>query len=441
MRRCVVSQLAIIADDLSSATDCGIQVARAGLRTYVPLGTYRISERAEIVDVLSVDTDSRNLSSSRAYEEVHKATLEVAGAGFSQVYKSMDSTLRGNVGVEIDAVLDASSFDCAIVAPAYPLYGRKTLGGMHFLYGTPINETEFATDPQCPVVEADLIRLFSFQSSRKVGRVSLETLRDGAPAVGHRLGDLLSGGIELAVFDIEEEADLDRLVATVAAANLRVLWVGSTGLARCVPRAIGATAANGQPAMERNRRDPMLIVSGSVSEVTEGQLAAVNRELGVVLVELDPFKVIEGGSPAWEEQARCASLLSSSIGAGMDTALHLPFGRENISKAQELGRSLGQDRNRVAEMIMASLADTTTGIVKDHRVRGLVLTGGDTARAVTRALGGRAMRILLEVEPGIPLCQLLGPTETLIVIKAGGFGSPDVLEKAAAMTRKVRVEN
>src|SRR3990172_3397677 len=128
MRRCVVSQLAIIADDLSSATDCGIQVARAGLRTYVPLGTYRISERAEIVDVLSVDTDSRNLSSSRADEEVHKATLEVAGAGFSQVYKSMDSTLRGNVGVEIDAVLDASSFDCAIVAPASPLYGRKTLG-------------------------------------------------------------------------------------------------------------------------------------------------------------------------------------------------------------------------------------------------------------------------------------------------------------------------
>jgi uncharacterized protein YgbK (DUF1537 family) len=435
-----VNQLAIVADDLSSATDCGIQVAKTGLRTYVPLFTYKIPERSELVDVISVDTDSRNLPSSLAYEEVFKAAKELIGAGFTQVYKSMDSTLRGNVGAEIDAVLDSSSFDCAVVAPAYPLYGRKTLGGFHFLHDKLINQTEFATDPQCPVVEANLERLLSSQSSRNVGNISLETLRGGAPSVKQRIEELLSGGIELVVFDIEEEADLDRLVETVHEANIRVLWVGSTGLARCMPRAIGARAVSGQLGMDGKRNEPLLLVSGSVSEVTHSQINEMNKKNGGVLVQLNPFKIIEGGSCARGELDRCTLLLLKSIDSGKDSILHLPFGRENINQAQELGWQLGLDRNEVSKKIMSSLASITTRILAEHQVRGLVLTGGDTAKAITKVLNGRAMRILLEVEPGIPLCQLLGPVETLIVTKAGGFGSQDVLEKAADLTRNVQLE-
>ena len=155
-----MSQLAIIADDLSSATDCGIQVAKSGLQTLVPLEGTPVASAAQEADVVSLDTDSRMIPPAEAYRRVKAAASAVVSAGFRHIYKSMDSTLRGNLGAEVDAVLDVFRAELAVVAPAYPLYGRTTVGGKHFLNGKPITESEFATDPGTPVTEADLVRLF-----------------------------------------------------------------------------------------------------------------------------------------------------------------------------------------------------------------------------------------------------------------------------------------
>ena len=121
-------------------------------------------------------------------------------AGFRSVYKSGDSTLRGNLGAEIDAVFDVFDFDLAVVAPAFPLYGRTTTGGKHFLNDEPIHQTEFATDPQYPVLENDLVRLLSQQSKHKVDLAPLDTLRAGAAAVAKRLGGCLTYVSQTATF-------------------------------------------------------------------------------------------------------------------------------------------------------------------------------------------------------------------------------------------------
>jgi uncharacterized protein YgbK (DUF1537 family) len=59
----------------------------------------------------------------------------------------------------------------------------------------------------------------------------------------------------------------------------------------------------------------------------------------------------------------------------------------------------------------------------------LVLTGGQTARLVCETLGVHGVRILGEVQPGIPVGRLEGGAwdQTLVVTKAGGFGGPDAL--------------
>jgi uncharacterized protein YgbK (DUF1537 family) len=62
----------------------------------------------------------------------------------------------------------------------------------------------------------------------------------------------------------------------------------------------------------------------------------------------------------------------------------------------------------------------------------MVLTGGDTAIEVCRALEADSLEVLEEVAPGIPLCELSG-TRTgpiRVVTKAGGFGDRDALIKA-----------
>src|SRR5574338_1521295 len=93
-----MTRLAIIADDLSSATDCGAQVVRSGLSVVVPLGSYALPEEALGTQVISVDTDSRSLSADQAYAKVRAATQQLVAGGWTHFYKSIDSTLRGNLG-------------------------------------------------------------------------------------------------------------------------------------------------------------------------------------------------------------------------------------------------------------------------------------------------------------------------------------------------------
>ncbi len=180
-----MSRVAIIADDLSSATDCGVAFSRRGMRTLVPLGSLGDLRRLPFdADVLSLDADSRALSPREAYEEIARAANALRGAGsVGEVYKSIDSTLRGNLGAEIDAAMDVFEADLAVVAPAFPLHGRTTVGGRHFLHGVPMDKTEMARDPACPVKESDLVALASSQSKRRAGLVDLGTLRAGGEAI------------------------------------------------------------------------------------------------------------------------------------------------------------------------------------------------------------------------------------------------------------------
>ncbi len=58
-----------------------------------------------------------------------------------------------------------------------------------------------------------------------------------------------------------------------------------------------------------------------------------------------------------------------------------------------------------------------------------MLTGGETAIAVLRALGAQGLRLTGQLEPGLALGALAGgPFDGLIVMtKAGGFGDVDAL--------------
>jgi uncharacterized protein YgbK (DUF1537 family) len=70
------------------------------------------------------------------------------------------------------------------------------------------------------------------------------------------------------------------------------------------------------------------------------------------------------------------------------------------------------------------LADAAAWVLERVPLAGLVITGGDTARAVCCTLGATALRILGEVQAGVPAGTLIsGAYDGLrVVTKAGGFG-------------------
>src|SRR5688572_20935009 len=287
MARPAMTKLAIIADDLSSATDCGAQVVRSGLSVVVPLGSYSLPIQARSAQVISVDTDSRSLSADQAYAKVRAASQQLVSEGWTNFYKSVDSTLRGNLGSEIEAVLDIVKPDCAIIAPAFPKYGRTTVEGGQYLRGRPLHETEFGTDPTAPVKDADIARRLAEGSQRKAGRLMLDQVRAEPTQIINAVQGLLADGIELVVVDIAEQEDLKRICLVLAQSDLRVVWVGSTGLAEFVPLAFGV-ASTSNP-FDRDRAidsRPALALVGSASETTRQQLQHAQTNNGLNIINL-----------------------------------------------------------------------------------------------------------------------------------------------------------
>src|SRR5688500_898882 len=114
--RCIPSEpmpkLLVIADDLSGATDVGVQFAKQGVRAFVTIRStdtrQNLAELFAASEVVLVDIESRHVAPEEAGRRVMELVEEAFAAGVKLFYKKTDSTLRGNVGAELDALLKVS---------------------------------------------------------------------------------------------------------------------------------------------------------------------------------------------------------------------------------------------------------------------------------------------------------------------------------------------
>ncbi len=419
-------ELALVADDLSSATDCGVQLARWGLRVTVPL--HRVDDWPTLpsTDVMSVTTESRLGSGADAYALTRRAAQQLSNLGYRHFYKSMDSTLRGNVADEVRAVLEVAQPDLVLAAPAFPTYGRTTEGGVQHLRGLPMHLTEFGTDPVNPVRESSVPALLAPLGLASAALTLAEVRAPGAELAAS-LTTLAAAGRQLLIADAAEEDDLARLVQAVARARLVPLWVGSTGLA-------GHVGAYFRPSPLPAIVDlpehpaPGLILAGTASEHTRQQFDVLAERPDVAILKANPFALAAGGAEAQAEHDRCLAFALHAIRHGQSPAIGLLSDRAEVAAVTAQSAQAGQTPALVAQRISLALARLAEAIVTAApALTGLAVTGGETASAVCAALGAQAVEIVREVEPGIPLTRLVGPRPALIVIKAGAFGSPAAL--------------
>jgi D-threonate/D-erythronate kinase len=313
------------------------------------------------------------------------------------VYKKLDSTLRGPIAAELAAALGATGRGRAVVAPAFPSAGRTTVGGVQLVRGVPVHETEAKNDPRTPVREGHVPTLLatSFPSVRSL---SVEDLADPT-AVRRALEDAVC-----VVADATREEDLEALVRAVPDPG-EVLWAGSAGLALALGNAYpgphaGAVSAPPTPV----RR--ILVVVGSLSAVSRGQLRTLAEECG------------------------CAAV---PVAAGRSGAVEQALGavRAALSKSTCAAVHSTEDRNASgAGSFVEVLAEVVVGLSKEDLFDALVLTGGDTAVGVARRLGAVGIRLEGEVEPGVPVGTLIGPSPYRVVTKAGAFGETGTLVRA-----------
>ncbi|MDQ3328269.1 MAG: four-carbon acid sugar kinase family protein [Chloroflexota bacterium] len=402
-------RIAITADDLTGASDTGVQLARRSLHTIVALDPHQLGSLPDC-DVLVVDTDSRALTGPEAYATVARAVRAVIAAGYQPAYKKVDSTLRGNIGAELDAVMDEAGFALAALAPAFPATGRTTAGGQHLLHGVPAAETEAAHDPRGGVRDSALLRLLRRQSRREAALVDLATVRAGTDATLAALMILHERRAAILVFDAETDADLETIAVALSRCPQRVLWAGSAGLAAHLPDTLDLPLTVRRSPAFVPVDGPILIVVGTASHITRTQVARLAELPEVTIVAQDPSALVAG-----RDSARLGAKVTQMLAAGRNTALTL---------------SAETTTNLLPAHIADALGALAASVLRTGLPQGVILTGGDTARAVCRHLQATGIRLLDELAPGVPVGTLTGAPPLLIVTKAGAFGTPSTLVDA-----------
>jgi uncharacterized protein YgbK (DUF1537 family) len=419
-----MNNIVVIADDLTGAADTGVQFCPffevTTLVSYQQLDRILEPSSASFSQATAVYTNSRALAAQAAKHRLISVAQGLAKKQPLWIYKKIDSCMRGNVGSEADALLDAFGYEVSFITPAFPELGRTTENDIHRVHGIPLNQTEISRDPITPVKESHLTRIVQSKSRYPVGHVAAAYLNGTETELQGEIERQVLRGFRHLVFDAANRYHLDRIARIVYSFPGKVLPVGSAGLAGSLtePLSPGKKAVKSGPKI--NGTGCNLLVCGTTSEVTAQQIDN--------LVQRYSYELIQLGSGMLADPNRSGGF-SNTVAATRSTLLKknvvLTITPQQYSQTAPRQAAL----QPAAASIVSGLGFFTAEVIAVVKPGNLFLTGGDTADAVLTAIEAAGIRIQGEVVAGVVQGELFGgPLNGLpVVTKAGAFGHKDTL--------------
>jgi len=415
----------VIADDLTGANDTALQFHMKGANTRILLDfSEEITSNAG-TQVWAVATETRNVEPKLALENIVKNTQDlIEKINPDYVYKKIDSTLRGNIAVEVMGVLDVLEFDAAIICPALPTEGRMTIGGYHLLKGVPIERTEMARDPHSPITDSHIPTLLKKQMNEEyqnlVGLIEFKTVVGGAARILTEIKKLLQEGKKLIVADAASVVDIEQIALAINKSEFKLLPVGSAALGLAMSNYWLSDIENSDTENHFPKL-PKFIVSGSATQITANQIDNLDKSDdfdNVLTINLDLRTVLNGVTEEFVE--RCVNNLKQNNTVVVNTS-HLIINFDGFSED-----SLNADLTKanLASVITDFLAELTRRVTEKIQVI-LITLGGETSYKCCSAIGADQLQLLDEVAPAIPLCMDLNAQ--LIVTKSGNLGGANTL--------------
>lgn len=267
----------LLADDLTGACDAAVHFAARG---HLTSAAASLDCEVRGARVWAVNTESRDLGCAAIERLMAKASAGLPIGRATVIFKKIDSTLRGNAGMETMAALAAFGCELAVFTPALPALGRTVESGSLRVAGSAQFE---------PVELAGWLRAQGVDGFAHV--------RAGA------IAGAVAGGARLVSLDAVSDGDLDRIVAEALALGRRILWAGSAGLAAALARALPAGRSAMPPAPRV--RGPVLFGIGSTHAATLAQreaLAAARPMVSMTATAASAESIaraLAGGSHVW----------------------------------------------------------------------------------------------------------------------------------------------
>lgn len=421
-----MADIVVIADDLTGANATGVlfENKKIKIATFLDLLTYFKEEKGAYkdYDVISINTDSRSIEKEEAYNRVYNITNSFKSKDIKLLSKRIDSTVRGNVGSEIDAVLDSLADDyLAIVVPAFPASNRITIGGHLLVNSIPLERTDVAKDPKTPVETSCVSKIIARQSKYKIGRIELSSLKNNVQEIIKEINSLKKEGTRIIVFDAVNQKDINKIADVVSKLKYPVVSVDPGPF----------TLALGVKSLSNNGNEDRSILAtiGSATNLTRTQVANLEENTNSLLVLVDSKKLLGAGKEA--EIERVSNKIINNIDNYEVVGMVSSKTEEDVFDLNELSRKLSLSRDQIAHKISDGLAMISKQVLNSaaNKIGGIFITGGDITIAVSKAIKTVGIAVQEEVLPLAVYGRILGGDyDGLPIITKGGLiGNSDAI--------------
>lgn len=415
----------IVADDLTGANDTALQFHMKGANTQILLDDELTPANLKTTQTWAISTESRNVEPDVAFEKTKSATAFLKEKiNPDYFYKKIDSTVRGNIAVEVLAMLDVLEFDAAVIIPAFPAEGRVTVGGYHLLKGVPIERTEMARDPHSPIFESHLPTLLTSQldETKKdlTASIELKTVMKGAGPILMKLKELIGAGKKIIVVDAVSTVDIEQIVLAIGKSDYNILPTGTAATAQ-VLSGLWLPDLKPQHFSKTFPELPKLVISGSATQITANQITKLEESddfENILMVNLDMKTVLGGVTDEMVDR------IATNLGTNNIVAVHTANLIRDFDGFSEDSLNAELTKANLANVITDYLAELTRQVVAKKDVI-LITLGGETSYKCCEAIGANQLQLIDEVAPAIALC--LDHNARWIVTKSGNLGGVNTL--------------
>lgn len=417
-------EIAIIADDFTGANANGALLTAKGFSSATCLSPDQWNPRDfDAYTAVSLNAESRLLARDKAWNAIYAAIMLFAASRPALISKRVDSTLRGNVGAELEAAVKAMddtyghSESMAVLVPSYPSSGRICVGGYVIVHGIPLERSPIAQDAATPIKNTSALKIIAEQSRIKCGFVPLEKILCGAGAVTEAIMNLKRSGCRVAVCDAVSDEDIATIAQALASVDFPILAVDPGPFTA----ELAAVRVKAPRAQYENR---IFLSVGSTSELTRTQLEALRLTHPCHIVTVNVKNVLKGGETLENERARVSTSLLGHPDEATVLGICTASGPEDVFPMEEMARSLGSSPSAVSQKINDFLSGITLQMLgrPEMRFGGLYTSGGEVTVSTIRTLGAGGFSVRDQVLPLAVYGHIIGGSHPdMPMITKGGF--------------------
>ena len=402
----------VIADDLTGSNATCSLFKKIGLRAASILKLQ--GDRNYDVDVISYSTASRGLDKEEAYNKVSEAIKILKNKDVLVYNKRIDSTLRGNIGTEINAMLDNLEDDrIAVVVPAYPDSGRIVVNKTMLVNGVLLENSDAGKDPKTPIKTSCVESLVQKDIKYSSTYFTLSDIAQPIEEIAKKIQEAIKKSRVL-IFDAVNNEDIIKISKAIIHSDINIITVDPGPF----------TLYYSKELQKKNHLEKkILMVIGSVTPTTKKQIEYILQEEDIFLVKMKVEDFFEKET-CLKEIERVISFIKKGI-ANYDLFLVTtsPIGDEKKADLQKLAENLNTTVEEISKIIANTLTETVVKILKEtEKFEGVYSSGGDITIALLEKLKAIGVEIREEVIPLAAYGRIIGGDfPNLKLVSKGGM--------------------